>query len=437
MRKTGLYLASFVATVLLVLLLALATAGVRASPGILYVSTDPTCAGHSPCYTNVQDALDAATTDDEIRVATGTYTDPAGTVAEITETITLQGGWNADFIARDPDVYPTTLDAQGNGRVVQITGNISPTIDGFVITGGNANGEPVGSGLGGGIYVQSATAVISGNTITSNVADTEGGGIFVDWNVPATIFSNTIAYNQVISTTAGRGGGVRTIGDTAIVTVSHNEVYSNSLVSGFGGVIDICSPAVIDSNYVHHNQGDGILVADSPLPVTVTNNVIVGNYGRGIVGINFSDVRIVNNTIYHNSALGVDVFAWPTTPTIPITATILNNIVVSHEDDCGINAWNGVTLVADYNDSYGNQWDYCGLAYPPSGTHNISADPLFVDPANDDYHLQAGSPCIDAGTDAGVTTDIDGDPRPVGAGYDIGADEFLAHIYLPLTLKNY
>jgi hypothetical protein len=34
-----------------------------------------------------------------------------------------------------------------------------------------------------------------------------------------------------------------------------------------------------------------------------------------------------------------------------------------------------------------------------------------------------------------VTTDYDGDPRPIG-GYDIGADEFALRYYLPLLLKN-
>jgi hypothetical protein len=64
---------------------------------------------------------------------------------------------------------------------------------------------------------------------------------------------------------------------------------------------------------------------------------------------------------------------------------------------------------------------------------NIDEDPLWIDPENGDYRLQAGSPCIDAGTRVEVLTDLDGNPRPVdvaGRGhagdtsYDMGCFEF-------------
>ena len=50
---------------------------------------------------------------------------------------------------------------------------------------------------------------------------------------------------------------------------------------------------------------------------------------------------------------------------------------------------------------------------------------LFVNPSGNDYHLSSTSPAIDAGTSSHApSTDIAGNPRPSGAGYDIGAYEY-------------
>ena len=82
---------------------------------------------------------------------------------------------------------------------------------------------------------------------------------------------------------------------------------------------------------------------------------------------------------------------------------------------------NGYTLNFDftYSDFYNN-----GFAMP-AGTGNINADPQFVDITLNDYHLLAGSPCVDTGTSNGApTTDFDGQVRPLGNGPDMGAYEF-------------
>ena len=68
-------------------------------------------------------------------------------------------------------------------------------------------------------------------------------------------------------------------------------------------------------------------------------------------------------------------------------------------------------------------------------TQDVYGDPLFVSPGN--YHLAAGSPAIDAGVDAWVTTDYDGHARPMGRGFDIGADEVVPLVFLPLVGKDW
>jgi hypothetical protein len=107
-------------------------------------------------FATIQDSVDTADDGDVIKIATGVYTDvhgrpvppgypyppPGGVITQvifISKTLTLQGGYPADFVdPPDPIANPTTLDAQGRGRVLIIAGNISPTVAGLCMTGGDA-----------------------------------------------------------------------------------------------------------------------------------------------------------------------------------------------------------------------------------------------------------------------------------------------------------
>jgi hypothetical protein len=90
--------------------------------------------------------------------------------------------------------------------------------------------------------------------------------------------------------------------------------------------------------------------------------------------------------------------------------------------------------VQDYNLFHNDSTPWQGTV--TGGPHNASGNPNFANVAVDNYHLGAGSAAIDAGTTVGVTTDVDGDVRPNGNGFDIGCDEStLWRIYLPLIRK--
>jgi len=70
-------------------------------------------------------------------------------------------------------------------------------------------------------------------------------------------------------------------------------------------------------------------------------------------------------------------------------------------------------------------------------SHTVQGTAGFVDPANRNYHIGFNSAARDNGGFTIVPTDFDGDPRPLGASNDIGADEtrFLHGLFLPLTRR--
>ena len=64
----------------------------------IYVNTDGTCGGKSPCYTSIQEAINVARSGVAIRIAQGTYSEPI--TLNTSKSLTLQGGWNDTYTSQ-------------------------------------------------------------------------------------------------------------------------------------------------------------------------------------------------------------------------------------------------------------------------------------------------------------------------------------------------
>ena len=245
-------------------------------------------------YNSVQSAVDKAGDGDVIKVAAGTYTginNKGGhaQVVYIDKSVTIRGGYTTtNWTISDPAANPTTLDAQGGGRVLYITGNISPTIEGLRITGGDAT--VLGIDNVGGLLIDDSAATVINNIIISNIGT--GVGLFQGDNV--SLKGNTISQND--------GDGIYLNGDN--VTVSGNTITHNSGDFAGGLYVDFGSNNVkIVGNTVSYNDGQGIsLDGDN---VTVSGNTISHHSTDWSAGLRVggNNAKIVGNTIYSNNAI--------------------------------------------------------------------------------------------------------------------------------------
>jgi len=318
----------------------------------------------------------------------------------------------------------------------------------FTVTNNLIQNNQTQDDSGGGIAVFSrATGLIAYNDIISNSAN-HGGGIGSYDNGDL-----IIRHNHILSNTAVEGGGGVHINPddfvltgTSRLTITNNLVQGNSAKAGAGlQVMNVRTTVDISANDIRYNRiapgepdyaAGGIEVRDIGEQITVNNNLLVDNDNRGLKAYNFADLWVVNNTFAEGNGDSIEVFYWPSSPPEPVTATLLNNIIVN-QAGCGVFMFNGIDLRVDYNLFHGNAADICGDTTAPPHA-NIFADPLFADAVNGDFKLHSASPAIDSGT-AGPNvpnTDIEGNHRPQGGGIDMGAYEAVRYaLFLPVTVK--
>ena len=329
-------------------------------------------------YPTIQEAIEVAVDGEIIIVGPGRYYE------------------NIDFLGKEitvtsmaPDdpcvVAATIIDARGWGSVVTIANSEGPgaVLRGFTITGGIgtlvSSYPPYTTYQGGGIYCINSSPVIEKNVIRDNKCPLDpegsfkpspsGGGIY-SWEGSPTISHNTLRGNR-----ADLGGGIH-------VTSGNPQIHNNMIIEN------------------ESNAGGGVFYSGQ---ARLTNNTIANNLGY--------------SAVYTTSQ-----------------GTISNNIIAHRQQGSSLYVQIGGSL--DWI-SYNNVFNSLGTNYSddasdPTGQNgNISIDPEFVNP-NDDYHLSANSPCIDAGDPAYAaepgSIDIDGEVRIFALRMDIGADEYVGYL---------
>ena len=218
-------------------------------------------------------------------------------------------------------------------------------------------------------------------------------------------------------------------------TANHIELSGNEIRYGQDqgifadsgtSYLQILGNRIHDNGWNHvsgQHQSHGMYVEGSY--DLIANNVIYNQaYGFGMqVYPQNHDTTIVDNTVVNNAHSGLVLGGSGGVRNI----SVRNNIF----------AWNGswgvefdttcpTNVTADHNVFYGNPGGAfdSSCAVDTSGGGNTNANPMFVDYAGRNLHLQAGSPAADHGrSDYSYWTDDDGNSRPMGAAPDEGAYE--------------
>ena len=247
----------------------------------------------------------------------------------------------------------------------------------------------------------------------------------------------------------------------------HNSEDANSLLTGFtitNGVEGVhCDPAspTISKCIIENHTNYGLFCDSSSM--TIENCVIKNNYLGGIYAEASSSPTIRYNTIFGSDYFGI--FLQESSASVKSNLIYDNGLygVITSSSGSAIlrnNTIVGGTTAGIYQFS-GTQpsisncilWDNVDDLYDCTATYSCiedcddaggagnicgdANDPLFVDDANDNFHLDPNSPCIDIGDSNGDydgELDIDGQPRVMVTEVDIGADEAA---YLPTCHPDY
>jgi hypothetical protein len=301
--------------------------------------------------------------------------------------------------------------------------------------------------------------VVAGNTVRFRAVppgDTSTGGdrtgIFADWQDGLQVVNNTISGGWDSGVTISSSARDYAVRGNTISDVGGSGIRNNGVWAPF--VPGINTHAAIEGNTLH-DVGSGVggpaIGADGLQDSVVRNNLVYDAHGTGLsfAMVNASggskDNLVVNNTVVMAADAAGAAFRVAKGPNTGLT--VLNNIFLTENTNRKVDGGHSYSV----DTTTGSTFDHNVITDPVArhlslkkwqkrgfDVHSIAVPAgmlsgVFANPAADDYHLAPGSPAIDAAAATQApATDLDGNPRPQGAGFDIGTYEFTAAI-LPAT----
>jgi len=264
---------------------------------------------------------------------------------------------------------------------------------------------------------------------------------FHNWKSAATNISEAIKAADIHDTIIVDDGVYSSISCSIPLTIKSINGADNTIIDGNGSqrCVYLGAPCEVNGftlrNGYNSQAGGGVFCSgvSTVRNCRITNNEISDIYpqGAGVNGGTYFNCIISSNICwgaeYHgSSARGGGAYG----------ATLYNCIVSDNEvyrgggdgrggGTCGGNVYNSIVLKNRPDNYVGGIIRWTCTAPLPTGTGNISVDPLFEEGS---YHISSNSPCIDAGTNMDwmwTAFDFDGDPRINGTTVDMGAYEYI------------
>jgi hypothetical protein len=371
------------------------------------VSTNPVppYTNWATAATNIQDALGAAVLPGSlVLVSNGVYQARATAVYGMSNRVAVTGAVTVRSVNGSG---VTTISGSGpNGpsavRCAYLTNGA--VLSGFTLANGATQTSTYSdrTDSGGGVWCESASAVVSNCVLSGNSAYHYGGGTYY-----GTLNNCTLTGNSATGT-GGSGGGAYS------ATLNNCTLTSNSAsLDGGGTHSGSLNNCTVTGNSAYYGGG--------AYRSTLNNCMVTGNSASDSGGgASYSSLN--NCTLTGNSATGQYAYGGG------VYSSTLKNCVIYYN--------NAAYLGANYAYS---TIDYCCTMPLPAGANNLTNEPRFLNTngwAN--LRLQSNSPCINAGKNGYALgpTDLDGNPRIQGRTVDIGAYEFqspasiISHVWL-------